>query len=99
MARVTVSGFARQDVRDHLSYLRQHACLAVARRYGEDFKAAYRRLADFPESGPPRPALGPDACIKIVPPYLLVYDYERGVVRVLRVVHGQRDISEKLVRR
>ena len=67
-------------------------------RYAADFKSVYRRLADFPASGPRRPTLGPNARIAIVLPYIVIYDHEDDIVTVLRVLHGKRNITRDLVR-
>ena len=99
MARVIVAEPAKQDVRDILTDLGERAGYGVASRYAEDFKAAYRGIAQFPGSGPPRPALGPNARIKIVYPYVIIYDHESNEATVLRVLHGRRDITIKLIKR
>lgn len=99
MATVLVTEPAKQHVRDILSDLNQRAGYAIASRYAVDFKAAYRALAQFPGSGPPRPALGPNARIKIVYPYVIVYDHEGDTAMVLRVLHGRREITIKLIAR
>ncbi len=48
MARVVVTEPAKQDVRAILTELSALAGHSVAARYAEDFKAAYRALAQFP---------------------------------------------------
>ncbi len=96
---MVVTGPARQDVRDILTDLNVRAGHAVASRYAEDFKSAYRGIEQFPGSGPPRPALGANTRIKIVYPYVIIYDHERDKATVLRVLHGRRDISIKLIKR
>jgi toxin ParE1/3/4 len=70
----------------------------VAARYGADFKSVYRRLTEFPASGPPRPALGSAARIAIGWPYIVIYEHEQDGVTVLRVLHGRRNITRDLVR-
>jgi toxin ParE1/3/4 len=98
MARVIVTQRAKLDVRRILSDLNERAGYRVAARYAADFKAAYRRLADFPASGPPRLALGPKTRILIVLPYIIVYDHDDDDVTVLRVLHGKRNITRDLIR-
>ena len=63
------------------------------------FKKFYDRLADHPDSGPPRRALGPNIRIGIVPLYVVIYDYEQAadLVTVLRIVHDRRRITGKLI--
>jgi plasmid stabilization system protein ParE len=112
MARVIVTEPAKQDVRDILTDLSERAGYGVASRYAADFKAAYRGLAQFPGSGPPRRALGAYARIKIVYPYVIIYarikivypyviiyDHEANNATVLRVLHGRRDITIQLIKR
>jgi plasmid stabilization system protein ParE len=64
-----------------------------------NFKGVYRDLAQWPGSGAPRPELGPNTRIKIVIPYLFVYDQEGNAATVLRVLHGSPEISSKFLRR
>jgi hypothetical protein len=44
--------------------------------------------------------LGPAACIAIVPPYILIYDYdqENDALVMLRLLHERREIARELVR-
>jgi toxin ParE1/3/4 len=45
--------------------------------------------------------LGSDARIAIVAPYVLIYDYTRDddVLTLLRILHGKRDITRKVLNR
>jgi toxin ParE1/3/4 len=63
------------------------------------FKALFDRLADHPAIGPRRPALGRDVRIGIVSPYIVIYRYDGAddTVTVLRIVHGRRDITVRLL--
>lgn len=99
MAQVIFSEQAKRDLRRILTDLGERAGYRVAERYAADFKTTYRRLADFPASGPRRPTLGPHARIAIVLPYLVIYDcVDEGKVTVLRILHGKRNITRDLVR-
>jgi plasmid stabilization system protein ParE len=55
----------------------------------------------MPAYGAPRPELGSECRIVVIAPYVLVYEYdmERDQVSVLRILHGRRGITEKLLRR
>ena len=99
MARVVVTEHAKRDVRKIISDLNRRAGYSVASRYAADFKNVYRNLAQFPDSGPPRPALGPVARVKFVYPYVIIYDHDAKRVTVLRVLHGRRDITVDLISR
>jgi toxin ParE1/3/4 len=99
MTRVIVTEHAKRDVRDIISDLNLRAGHIVASRYAADFKNVYRNLAQFPDSGPLRAALGPIARIKLVYPYVVIYDCDAGDVTVLRVLHGRRNITADLMKR
>jgi toxin ParE1/3/4 len=58
-----------------------------------------RSTADFPASGSPRPALGRNARIALVHPFVLIYDYVDDTVTVLRVLHGRRNIAPEILKR
>lgn len=83
MARVVVTAPADADTAAIIGGLAAKAGVNVAARYDADFDALYQRLERFPESGPPRPALGPLVHIGIVPPYVLIYEYSRKITRRL----------------
>jgi toxin ParE1/3/4 len=99
MARVVVAEHAKKDIRKIISDLNRRAGYIVATRYAADFKNVYRNLAQFPDSGPSRPALGPIARVKFVYPYVIIYDHDADAVTVLRVLHGRRDITVDLMTR
>ena len=99
MARVAISIFARRDVNSILSDLNERAGSPVSKRYAAEFKKMNETVAEFPESGPLRKGLGRYARIKVVLPYVVVYDFAGDLVTVLRVLHGQRNITKKLITR
>jgi toxin ParE1/3/4 len=99
MARVVITGPADADVAGIIAYLAEKAGRQVAARYFGAFDALYDRLADLPAIGPPRPALGPDARIALVHPFVVVYDYVDDTIIVLRVLHGSRNITRELLDR
>lgn len=71
----------------------------VAARYLDLFEALYDRLSPYPEGGAPRLTLGQDVRIGIVSPYIVIYRYAAhdDTVTVLRIVHGRRRITGKLL--
>lgn len=101
MAEVLVTSDARSDLADIDVYLATEAGERTAKAYAGRFATALRRLADWPGSGPPRPALGPDTRIVVIWPFLMIYDHDQANDRVvvLRILHGRRHISERLLRR
>jgi toxin ParE1/3/4 len=99
MARVVVSFVADADTAGIIAYLTNKAGRATAAKYNALFENLYDRLAVHPDSGPPRPVLGPNIRIGIVPPYIVIYDHEPAadLITVLRIVHGRRRITGKLL--
>jgi toxin ParE1/3/4 len=101
MARIVVTEPADADLATIIAYLAGEAGLATAEQYLARFDALYQRLARFPASGARRPALGQAVRIGVVPPYIVIHEYdaERGTVFILRVVHGRREITGALLGR
>jgi plasmid stabilization system protein ParE len=101
MTRLVVTADAEADTNDILTYLEEKAGPLVAVKYGHRFRLTLQRVVEMPETGAPRPALGPNVRISIVYPYLLIYDYPaRGdILTLLRILHGRRNISRDMLKR
>lgn len=99
MTRLVVTADAEADLNDILDYLSSEASPLVAERYGHQFRLCLERLVEFPGLGPPRPALGVDTRIGVVPPYVLIYDHAGtdDTLTLLRIVHGKRNITRRLI--
>lgn len=100
MTRLIVTGDAEDDLNEILDYLNEKAGALVAEEYGRKFLTSIERLAEFPGIGAKREALGPNARIGVVPPYILIYDYASAedTLTLLRILHGKRDITRRIVR-
>ena len=100
MVEVVVSQQARTDLLDIIGYLATVASRGVTRSWHDRLWAAIDHLAEWPGEGAPRPKLGANVRIKIVGPYLVIYEHQRGdtTLQVLRVLYGSRRITRKLVR-
>lgn len=98
MARVVIASSADADFAEILTDLATKAGWRTAAKYDELFDRLYDRLADHPRSGAPRPVLGQSIRIGIVSPYVVIYRNEDdGSVTVLRLVHGRRKITGKML--
>ena len=99
MARLIVSLLAQSDIFHILTDVAGKAGYEVAAQYAADFEALYERLAAHPDSGPPRPRLGPHVRIGVVLPYVVIYEHDgaSGTVTLFRIVHGRRRITGKLL--
>src|SRR6266487_2736455 len=99
MARVIIASSADADTAEILTHLTSTAGWRIAAKYDELFERLYDRLTDHPAIGAPRTALGPNIRIGIVSPYIIIYlhNIDDDTVTVLRIVHGRRRISGKLL--
>ena len=100
MAQVIVSLLAQADTDCIVTDLAEKAGYNVAARYVASFEALYTRFAVHPDSGAPRPAIGPDVRIGIASPYIVIYGHDEAsdIVTIFRIVHGRRKISGQLLR-
>jgi plasmid stabilization system protein ParE len=100
VAQIIIAPQADTDYAELVADLEAKAGHAVAERYEAAIDALYERLIDHPQSGAPRPVLGEQARLCVVRPYLVVYDYDDlgDVVTILRIIHGKRDITTRLLR-
>jgi toxin ParE1/3/4 len=99
MARVVVTSAADADTCEIQTYLARNAGAVVASRYTMLFERLYERLAEYPDSGALRPALGHNIRVGVVAPFIVMYRHERDAdtVTVLRIVHGRRRIAGNLL--
>jgi toxin ParE1/3/4 len=99
MARVVLASLAEIDTGGILGDLALSAGPRTAARYHDSFERLYDRLAEHPASGAPRPALGRQIGIGIVSPYIVIYRLTEAddTVTVLRIVHGRRRITGRLL--
>ena len=99
MTRLVVSRNAEHDMASILAYLEQEASAVVAEDFGRDVRRALLRLVQFPESGAPRPELGPDARVVVIHPYLLVYAHAAPNLTLLRILHGKANLAAEILMR
>ena len=100
MARIIITPSADADTAAIIHDLGKKAGKIVAARYDADFDQLYENLAQFPESGAPRPALGKDVRFGVVFPYIIIHEYagDDDIVYILRIFHGRRNITRRLLR-
>ena len=100
MARVSFTPAADADAAFIFDDLHAKAGKSTVLEYRGALRTLYEHLAELPDSGAPRPRIGPNIRIGIVHPYIVIYRNSEadGAVRVLRLVHGSRKITGKLLR-
>jgi toxin ParE1/3/4 len=99
MARLVFTESADADSAAIFRYLTTNAGPRTVLKYRSLLNKLYDRLSDHPDSGAPRPALGQNIRIGIVSPYIVIYEHapDAEFVTVLRIVHGRRRITAKLL--
>lgn len=99
MPRLTISATADADTADVLKDIFREAGPDVAAKFNSRFESLFERLIDHPDSGPVRPKLGRNIRIGLVLPYVVIYRHieDDDTVTILRVVHGRRRMTRKLL--
>jgi toxin ParE1/3/4 len=101
VARVVITSLADADTAKILNDLNKQAGANVADRYDAGFDNLYQRLAQYPDSGAPRPKLGAYVRTSVVSPYVVIYEHleDDDVVMIMRIVHGRRRITRHMLKR
>lgn len=99
MVEVIVAPQARTDLASIIDRLATVASPTTARKWNDRLWQTIEGLGEMPGSGAPRHKLGLHVRINIVKPYIIIYEHVRdsGRVDVLRVLHGRRRITRKLL--
>ncbi len=96
---VEESSFIECDVKDILRYL-SHRDPALSTRFVEAFKSTVILLAEMPHLGRPRPDLETPEVrswrVGSFRRYLLFYEVLPNKLRLLRVLHGYRDLQVEI---
>ena len=94
--RVIISDLADADVAEILAEIAREACYRAGVKYNFGIERLYDRLAAHPDSCEARPKLGAH---RSGGPYLVFYRHATGddTLSILRVLHGWRKITRKLL--
>jgi toxin ParE1/3/4 len=86
-----------QDFDEILDHLTREAGQAVASKYRRALLHLFDLLDDQPALGAPQRKLGRGVRMGVVAPYLVLYRYTGDAVTVLRILHGKRRITPRLL--
>jgi toxin ParE1/3/4 len=92
MWRLTVSPAAERDLVAIESFLADQASPVVAARQVDRVVEQIDRIADNPLAYARRADLGDEYRLAVVKPYVVIFRCQEPAVRILRVVHGARDL-------
>ena len=94
MGKVRLSQFAQRDLLEIWFHIAADKGPATADHWIDRIEARCRQLAEFPESGPPRPDIAGDARMLVIVRWLALYEITKGGVRITRIVDAARDLGE-----
>ena len=94
MGEVRLSQFAQRDLLEIWVHIAADKGPATADHWIDRIEARCRQLAEFPESGPPRPDIAGDARMLVIVRWLALYEITKGGVRITRIVDAARDLGE-----
>ena len=94
MGEVRLSRFAQRDLLEIWFHIAADKGPATADHWIDRIEARCRQLAEFPESGPPRPDIAGAARMLVIARWLALYEITKGGVRIMRVVDAARDLGE-----
>lgn len=93
---------AKNDLGEIIEYIAQDSVETAIKKY-EDIKAAAEELSMFPEQGRIIPELERQNIVNyreiIISPWRIMYKIEAGIVYVMAVIDGRRNIEDILLRR
>ncbi len=97
MKRFVLTRLAERDLDQIKSYLVEKAGPRITRRVLKDIRAALELLGKEPGAGHVREDLT-ERPVKFWPvySYLIVYDPMAKPIRIIRILHGMRDVEEVL---
>ncbi|MBV8151564.1 MAG: type II toxin-antitoxin system RelE/ParE family toxin [Candidatus Eremiobacteraeota bacterium] len=98
MATVRFSDGASNDLVQIWGYYAAAGTTESASAVISRIRATIRQtLGRFPRSGRLRPEFGEDVRSYPILPYVVFYTVEKRAVRIIRILHGHRDIRAPLV--
>lgn len=93
MSRPRISRSAQADLEEIRAYIAEHGSPRAAARWISTLRAMCHKLAGTPGIGRSREELGPGLRSFAVGEYVIFYREIRGLVVIVHVLHGARDID------
>lgn len=93
MSQVRLTPAARDDVRRLRDWLSEMAGRERTRGFVKRLLDHCQRLAATPALGSLRPEFGEGVRTTVVAPYVIIYEPKGYGMRVLRIIHGHRNIE------
>ncbi len=94
MGEVRLSNLAERDLLEIWSHIAADKGQATADQWIDRIETRCRQLAEFPESGPARTDIAPQARMLVIARWVALYRVVTGGVLVVRIVDAARDLGE-----
>jgi toxin ParE1/3/4 len=94
LGEVRLSQLAQRDLLEIWFHIAADKGPAAADHWMDRVEARCRQLAEFPESGPPRPDIAGEARMLVMVRWLALYEITTGGVRIMRIVDAARNLGE-----
>lgn len=94
MSKLRVSRDAAADLDEIWLYIAQRGGVAVAQRYIEHLTGTFDVIASMPGIGRDRRELKSGMRSHSVDDYVVYYQHKKGLLTILHVVHGARDVTK-----
>jgi toxin ParE1/3/4 len=91
-----VTNPARADIDEALDYLAREASVRVALDFADEIGRSLANLADLGHSGVSREWLSPGLRMTTVGRYCVYFRLTHTETRIIRVLHGARDVSQAI---
>lgn len=102
MRKIVFAKAARADRRAITTYTVKRFGIEQARRLRERFETTLHSLAGAPLTGHRREDLDPPGrsflYLSVLKTFIIVYESEGDEIRVVRILHGARNLAEELSR-
>ncbi len=98
MRSIVYAPEAQADLAAIGAYIAEQASETTAGRFLGRIRRTIEDMAHFPGSRPLVPELGADIRRLVVGRYLIFYRFDETTVFIVRVLHGARNITKKLIR-
>lgn len=94
MKRLDIKAAARRDLSEIRDFSTERFGGKVAVAYLAGFRAAFRRILDFPEMGSVVPEAKVTTHLYVYRSHRIFYRIDKDAVLIIRIIHHSRDVIE-----
>lgn len=95
MKRLDIKAAARRDLAEIRDFSIERFGVKVAATYLAGFRAAFRRILEFPEMGSVIPEAKVVTHLYVYRSHRIFYRVDKDAVLIVRIIHHSRDVVEE----